>query len=154
MIHDEQIQSNVEMDLRRTPKIRPVDIAVSVKGGIVTLTGSVACYFEKAKAEQLAQDTPGVKVVVENIKVNLWDQDKRDDQSLAMAAERALEWDCQVPPGCLSVKVENAWIELYGEVETEFQRDAAVNALQRLQGLQGLLCLVQVISDHRVPLYN
>ncbi len=144
MIHDEQIQSNVEMELKREPKMRPVDIAVSVKGGIVTLTGNVACYFEKIKAENRAQETPGVKAVVEDIKVNLSEVDKRDDRSLALAAERALEWDCQVPQGCVFVKVENGWIELTGEVESEFQRDAAINAVQRLQGLQGLLCLISI----------
>ncbi|HYZ25628.1 MAG TPA: BON domain-containing protein [Geminicoccaceae bacterium] len=47
MRSDEEIKRDVEEELRWDPDIDATDIAVSVKNGIVTLTGFVRSYSDK-----------------------------------------------------------------------------------------------------------
>ena len=176
---DEQVQSMVVQELKWEPSVRHADIKVSVDEGVVTLTGSVPCYIEKREAEKAAGRVPGVKSVHEKIKVKLLDEYKREDRSIAWAAARALEWDCEVLPGGVLVEVKDGWIKLTGEVEWDYQRDAAIAAVQRLYGVQGISCQIlvrakvhaadikykiegalkepgvaEVISDIQVSMYN
>jgi len=67
------------IDLRRTvldelewePSIHADDIALTVHDGVVTLTGSVASYAEKLKAEQVVKRVRGVHGVANDIEVCL-----------------------------------------------------------------------------------
>ena len=51
MRDDRKIKQDVEDELRWDPDIDATDIAVAVKGGVVTLTGFVRSYNEKLEAE-------------------------------------------------------------------------------------------------------
>ena len=134
---DTKIQNEILQELQWSPNVRENDINVAVKNGIVTLTGKVPTFYQKAVAEKAAQRVTGVKAVVEEIKVKLTELTKREDKAIARAAAHALSWNSAVPKG-IKVVVENGWLMLTGEVEWAFQRDAAKTAVKYLHGVTGV----------------
>src|SRR5437660_815252 len=68
---DEDIQRDVLEELKWDSRVRPNEIGVAVKDGIVTLTGWVDSYWKKKSAEEAAHRVPGVKAVANDIEVRL-----------------------------------------------------------------------------------
>jgi len=60
MRNDGDIKKDVEDELRWTPGIDPTDIAVSVKNGVVTLTGFTRSYMDKYEAGARRNGVAGV----------------------------------------------------------------------------------------------
>ena len=73
MKSDEQIRQDVETELRWCSGIDATDIAVSVRGGVATLTGYARNYYEKSEAEATAKRVVGVVAVADDIQVRLPD---------------------------------------------------------------------------------
>lgn len=139
-----QLQSDVEQELKYEPSVDPSDIGVTVKSGIVSLTGNVRSYAEKFAAVQAAQRVAGVRAVADEMKVDLPSMHVRDDQDIARAVTNALQWDVQVPTDLIKVEVENGWITLRGEVNFRFQQSAAYNAVRNMTGVKGVTNLIIV----------
>ena len=66
---DSDIKRDVEAELKWDPDIDATDIAVAVKGGVVTLTGFVKSYTHKWQAESDAKRVAGVIGVASDIEV-------------------------------------------------------------------------------------
>jgi osmotically-inducible protein OsmY len=134
---DLQLQKDVQDELKWEPSVTPSEIGVSVNNGVVTLGGTVPTYAEKCAAERAAQRVEGVKAVAENIQVKLTGIHKRSDTEIAEAAVSALKWHVFVPVD-VQVTVENSCITLRGQVNWEYQRSAALNAVRYLPGVRGV----------------
>ena len=67
---DESIQRDVLEELKWDSRVRPNEVGVSVKDGIVTLTGWVDSYLKKMAAEDTAWASPGVSEVDNHIVVS------------------------------------------------------------------------------------
>lgn len=68
-LSDSGITARVKAKLAADPQVNPFNIDVDTNEGVVTLTGRVERPEARAEAEKLAQDTDGVKDVVNLIKV-------------------------------------------------------------------------------------
>jgi osmotically-inducible protein OsmY len=141
---DAQIQTDVLSELRWEPRVLPNEVGVSVKDGVVTLTGWVDSYVKRWEAEDAAHRVRGVKAVANDIEVRLLSTDERTDADIAQAAVRALEWDAFVPAGKVDVTVSKGWVTLKGEVEWNYQKQDAERAVRRLQGVKGVSNLITV----------
>ncbi|ROT26810.1 BON domain-containing protein [Micromonospora sp. HM5-17] len=135
---DEEIQRDVLAELAWEPRVQPNEIGVIVREGVVTLRGWVDSYAKKWSAERAAHRVSRVRAVANDIEVRLPGAAQRPDPELAAAALRALEWDAFVPVENLDVTVADAWVVLRGEVEWEYQRRAAEQAVRRLSGIRGV----------------
>jgi osmotically-inducible protein OsmY len=148
---DVEIQKDVMEEIRWDPLLNASEIGVAVKNGIVTLSGEVKSFAKKNAAEDAAKRIMGVKGVAMDIEVRLGDETgKRTDTEIANAVVNALKWHSFVPSDKIKVEVESGWATLEGEVEWEFQRNAAKNAVQSLAGVVGLtnnIKLVPVIKS-------
>ena len=102
--------------------MRPNEIGVSVKDGVVTLTGWVDSYQKRWAAEEAAHRVRGVKAVANDIEVRLPVGAERTDADIAAAAVRALEWDAMLPIDRIDVTVSRGWVTLKGEVDWQFQK--------------------------------
>jgi osmotically-inducible protein OsmY len=138
MKSDSQIQKDVILALEWDPSISHELIGVSTSSGVVTLSGDVPSYFEKVEAEKIAQRVGGVKAVVEKIEVRMSDFYIKDDQEIAEAIINQFKWNYTVPHDKIKIRVEKGWVELKGEVEWEFQREAAKSSIQDLIGVKGI----------------
>src|ERR1700730_7611233 len=135
---DEEIQRDVLAELRWDARVRPTEIGVAVKDGIVTLTGWVDSYMKKLAAEAAAHRVHGVKAVANDIEVRLSGSAERPDADLAKAVLDALRWDAAVPTDKIDVTVSHGWVTLNGEVEFGFEKRDAERAVQRLSGVKGV----------------
>jgi osmotically-inducible protein OsmY len=141
---DEQIQRDVLEELKWDTRVRPNEIGVAVKDGIVTLTGWVDSYLKKIEAEEAAFRVSGVKAVANDIEVRLLSTSERTDAELAAAVVNALKWDAAIPPGKVEVTVSNGWVTLKGEVEFAFQKRDAERAVHHLTGVKGVSNLILI----------
>jgi osmotically-inducible protein OsmY len=142
-----QLRKDVLDELIFDPSVSSENVAVSAKDGVITLTGSVSSYADKYSAERAVFRVSGVKAVVEELDVKLSDESIRTDQEVAKAAADALEWNVSVP-ATVNIKVENGAITLRGEVEWQYQRDAATSAVRWLKGVKSVN---NIISIHKRP---
>jgi osmotically-inducible protein OsmY len=141
---DAQIHSDVLAELKWEPRVRPNEIGVAVKNGVVTLTGWVDSYVKKWAAEDAAHRIRGVKAVANDIEVRLSTSAERTDADLAAAVVRALEWDAFVSADKLDVTVSKGWVTLKGEVEWQYQKQEVERVIRRLAGVVGVTNLITV----------
>jgi osmotically-inducible protein OsmY len=143
LIHtDEEIQKDVLAELKWDAQVQPNEIGVSVKDGVVTLTGWVDSYLKKWAAEDAAHRVGGVKAVANDIEVKVFSE--RTDADIAEAAIRALQWDAAVPADNIQVTVSKGWITLKGEVNWNFEKQDAERVVRRLTGVTGVSNLITV----------
>jgi osmotically-inducible protein OsmY len=133
-----QLQRDVLDELRWEPSIDANDVGVIAHEGVVTLTGRVDSFAEKDAAQRAAQRVTGVKAVANDLEVVVPGTHKRDDTDLARAAVDAITWNYNVPKDQVRLTVRNGWITLEGEVDWQYQRDAALKTVMFLTGVQGV----------------
>ena len=144
MTSDSQLQSDVQAELQWQPSVDAAHIGVAAKDHVVTLTGQVAHYAEKAAAEKSAKGVYGVKAVANDIVVELLDSSRRTDQDIAEAAVGAMHWDFEVPTDQIKVIVKNGWVTLEGKVDWQYQKDAAKRCVQYLMGVTAVTNAVTI----------
>lgn len=131
-------------ELEFEPGVDAAHIGVAVEDGVVTLTGYVHSYAERAIAEQAVARVKGVKALAQELQVRYPHNKKTDDDQIAKRALKIIAWDTTVPDDKVKIKVQNGWITLSGEVEWNYQRDAADVAVRKLSGVVGITNLITV----------
>lgn len=104
----------------------------------MTLAGHVSSYAEKWDAERAARRVYGVTALAIEIDVSLPGSSKRNDVDIARSAENVLQWMTYLPKDSVKLKVENGWVTLSGELDWEYQRQGAANAVRYLMGVTGV----------------
>jgi osmotically-inducible protein OsmY len=144
MVGDKTLQRLVQEELDYEPSFDAAHIGVTANKGVITLSGHVASYAEKRAAEQAASRVKGVKAVAQEIEVRLPFEKKRADDEIAERALQILAWDVSVPSDRIQVRVEAGWVTLSGEVEWQYQKDAAEHDVHKLGGVTGINNLIEV----------
>lgn len=132
---DAEIQRDVMAQLKWEPFLNAPEIGVSVKNGVVTLSGRVDSYAKKLGAEQAAKKVLGVTAVAEEIQVGVSPIYRRSDDEIAAAAFNALKWHLAVQEQKIKIGVEKGVVTLEGEVDWNYQRQAAADAIRNLPGI-------------------
>ena len=135
---DIQIQQDVMAELKWEPKVNAAHIGVEVKNGVVTLSGHVNSFAEKWNAEEAAKRVAGVKVIAVELDVVLPGSSKKSDTEIAKAAMDALKWNVYKLVDSVSIKVEDGFITLTGQVPWNFERISAENSVRYLTGVRGV----------------
>jgi osmotically-inducible protein OsmY len=138
MRSDSEIERDVKDELQWDPDLDAKNIAVSVDNGVVTLTGFVKSYTDKFEAEAAAKRVTGVVAVANDIEVRIPTIDERPDPDIARDAVAAIKAQLPISYEKIKVVVKNGWINLEGEVEWQYQRQTAENAVRRLRGVKGV----------------
>jgi osmotically-inducible protein OsmY len=141
---DIELQHDVIEELKWEPSVNAAHIGVTVKDGVVTLTGHVPSYLEKFAAERAANRVSGVKAVANELDVKLPISDRRTDEDIAIAAANALLSNYAVPADKIKITVSNGWVKLEGEVEWNYQKVAAETAIRNLSGVTDVTNLIVV----------
>jgi len=136
---DSKLREDIDAELKWEPSVHSTQIGVAVKDGIVTLTGEVGSYAEKWSAERAAQRVAGVKALAVELTVNLSGSGKRSDSDIARSVKNVLDWSAYLPQDSVKIMVEAGRITLGGEVEWQYQKQAAVQAVRSLLGVTGVV---------------
>jgi osmotically-inducible protein OsmY len=143
-ISDVDLQRSVLDELKYEPSVNAAHIGVSVKEGIVTLSGHVPTYAEKFGAEEAAKRVYGVRAVANELDVKLTSGNKRTDEDIARTAVATLKTNTLVPADKVKVIASNGWLTLEGEVEWQYERSAAERSVRYLTGVTGVTNLIKV----------
>lgn len=134
----EVLQTDVLAELAWDPAVDSSRIAVTAsQDGMITLEGHVGSYAEKRLAEKVVKRVRGVHGIVNDLDVLIAEEHLQDDEALAEAAVSALDWAAGTPDS-VKVTVSGGWLTLDGDVEWDYQRRAAYNALRGMTGVQGI----------------
>jgi osmotically-inducible protein OsmY len=141
---DIDIKRDVEEELRFNPDLDATDIAVAVKDGVVTLSGFVRSYSQKWEAERTAKRVQGVSGLANDIEVRLPVFNRRPDPEIARDAVAAIQADLPYSSEHIRVIVRDGWITLEGQVEWNYSRERAEQAVRRVRGTKGVTNLIQL----------
>jgi osmotically-inducible protein OsmY len=141
---DLELQKDVMNELKWEPSIEAAEIGVSVRDGVVTLSGYVDSFYKKWAAERAAARVFGVKAVAEEIEVRLPGDLKRSDEDIARAASNDLQWNVAVPFDRVKVQVQNGVVSLSGEVDWWYQKGEAEDAVRKLVGVVRVSNLITI----------
>jgi osmotically-inducible protein OsmY len=149
MSSDLQLRQDVLDELEFEPSVNAAHIGVAANRGVVTLTGFVTNYAEKAAPERAARRVKGVKAIAEEIEVRLPSDTKRSDDEIAARALDILKWQVGVPADRIKVKVERGTVTLTGDVDWQFQKTDAEHVVHKLTGVANVVNQIRVASAVR-----
>jgi osmotically-inducible protein OsmY len=137
MRSDSEIERDVKEELEWDPDLDAKDIAVSVKNGVVMLTGFTRSYTDRLEAEIAAKRVAGVRAVANDI-------EQRPDPDIARDAVEALKSELPISHNRIKLTVKDGWITLEGAVEWQYQKTSAENAVRKVKGVKGVTNLITV----------
>jgi osmotically-inducible protein OsmY len=135
---DAQLHKNVVDELAFEQSVDTSKVAVAVKNGVVTLSGSVPNYAAKYGAEKAVKRVHGVGGVAEELTVDPFPNPEYTDTDIAQAARRSLQRHSVTTAQGIQLQVEHGHINLEGQVEWQFQRQNAHDAVAHLLGVKGV----------------
>jgi osmotically-inducible protein OsmY len=134
--------SSIEKEVINAIKWQPIldkeNIQVSVIDGIATLSGIVDSYIKKRDLEKTASNVAGIDAIIGNIEVKFPDGVQRSNEDIAQEAVSFIKSNEFVPHDAISIKVEDGWLTLEGEVEYKHQREEADQSIHYITGLKGI----------------
>ena len=144
---NEELQKDVQNAIKWEPLLHAAEIGVTVKDGVVTLSGIVDGYYKKKEAETAAKNVAGVKAVVEDIEIKYSNNLTKTDNDIANEVLKALKDNWAVSEDRVKVKVEDGWVNLEGELTWNFQKQDAKNCISYLPGVRGVTNDIKIKSD-------
>ncbi len=147
MKNNSELQADVQNAIKWEPLLNAAEIGVTAKDGVVSLTGVVDSYSKKMEVENAAKKVIGVKALVEKIEVKFPNSWTKTSSEVANEVLNALKSNWTVPKDKVTVKVEDGWVTLEGELPWNFQKEAAKNAINYLNGVKGVTNNIKIKSE-------
>ena len=147
MKSNSELQTDVQNAIKWEPLLDAAEIGVTVKDGVVSLTGEVDSYAKKIEAENAAKKVIGVKAIVEKIEVKFPNAWTKTNTEIATDVLTALKSNWSVPKDKVTVKVEDGWVTLGGELAWNYQKEAAKSAINYLAGVKGVTNGIKIKSE-------
>jgi len=147
MKSNEELQKDVQDAIKWERLLEAAEVGVTVKDGVVTLTGTVDTFAKKEEAEKATKKVVGVKAVVEEIQVKSFNTTKKSDAEIATEVLSVLKYSWQIPKDKVQVKVENGWVTLFGELDWHFQKEAAKTLISNLPDIKWVTNSIVIKSE-------
>jgi osmotically-inducible protein OsmY len=147
MKNNQELQSDVQNAIKWEPLLHAAEIGVTAKDGVVSLTGVVDSYAKKMEAENAAKKVIGVKALVESIEIKFPHTFTKTSLEIANEVIAALNSNWSVPKDKVTVKVEEGWVTLDGELPWNYQKEAAKSAINYLTGVKGVTNNIKIKSE-------
>lgn len=135
---DSVVRQNILDELEFEPYVDANDIGVAVEDGIVTLTGHVPNYSQRAAVERAVARIKGVRAIAQEIEVRFPNERGTADDEVASRVANMLRWSAVVPSEKITVTVHNGWVTLSGKVDWNYQKTSAADAIRDVKGVVGI----------------
>ena len=152
MKNDEMMQNDVLDALQAEPLTATSKINVMVSHGIVTLTGKVDHFSKKFQAENTVRNVIGVKEVIDTIDVSINSWEQKNDIEITAEILSVFGWNWNTLNNTIKVNVINGWVTLSGELEWNYQREAAKTIASNLIGVKGVINLITIKPNEGIEL--
>ena len=149
---NEELQRDVQNAIKWEPLLHAAEIGVTVKDGIVSLTGIVDSYAKKVEAENATKNVIGVKAIVEKIEVQVPNTWSKSDVEVANEVLSAFKHNWSIPSDKIKVKVEAGFVTLEGELPWNYQKVTAERAASFLSGVRGISNHITIKADSKETL--
>ena len=147
-VDDATILAKVKSKLTADPEINPFKINVDVENSVVRLSGVVVKETTRTEAESLAENTVGVRRVINDIKVGRRSLGERwDDTTIATKVKSKITADPDLNPFNITVEVQDGVVTLFGRVESEANRAEAERLARDTDEVIGVKNLLEVEGD-------
>lgn len=144
-VADEEIRDAVIDAMLYDPHVNSFNVRAEVFSGIVTLRGKVDNLKAKRQAAQNARNTVGVHSVQNRLKVRLTDNFPADEM-VEERIEDALIQNPYVQSYEITTVVDNGLVDLYGTVDSFFEKSQAEEAASNVRGA--------VVIDNNIVVTN
>ena len=138
MKNDKELQRDVLEELQWEPSVDATAIGVTVSDGIVTLTGHTPSYTEKVTAEEVARHVQGSQWSSTTSRSGCAAPVEHTDADISRAAVATLKWKTLVPDERIKITVSKGWVTLDGDVDWQYQKESAQEAVRHLLGVKGV----------------
>lgn len=153
---DEILQKDVSNALKWDLLTANCDIKVMSENAVITLTGMVDFYAKKAEAEIITRRVAGVKSVINKIDVTIHRWEENKDIEIRAEILNTFKWNWNTLNDTIKVEVFNGWVTLSGELEWNYQKEAAKEAVNNMIGVKGVINDITIKSqnDNKVDEIN
>ena len=139
------IVDEIRRQLGEDPRVpHPAEVAISERHGTVTLRGSVGGFHQRRAAVEIAKRVRGVRHVEDGLQIDI--RDRWIDDEIRGVALQALMSAPDVPADRVDVTVAEQWLTLNGEVQHQYDSDAAFAAVSRVPGVGGITNKIRVVT--------
>ncbi len=158
---DAKLQASVKAAFELNRRLQQLPLRVAAEEGVVTLRGDVPDVDTRALAVRIAGEVPGVRQVVDHLRVtgssdvSRADDAERtlgenvDDQALRVKIRLALSLRSDLKDARLDVRVFRREVTLTGEVASEAQRSTALALVGDVPGVLGVQDRLRVAGAPR-----
>lgn len=154
MKSNEDLQIYIQQALKESLSWDTAAIGVTVRNGIVILSGIMEHSAKKTAVENVVKKIPGVKAIVEQIEVRISSWEQKNDNDIATEVVNAFKASINAPGDAIKIKVENGWVTLTGELEWNYQKEAAKQAASNLRGVKGVINNIIINSETTVEVHR
>jgi osmotically-inducible protein OsmY len=134
---DDDLRRHVAAELSWDPQVGSEAIEVSAASGMVTLRGTVTSIRLKRAGGRAAARVRGVARVANELRVQIPDKDRRDDEDLRGDVLEALMLDVLVPM-TVDAQARDGFVTLTGTAQWHYQREAAEFRTANVPGVAGI----------------
>jgi osmotically-inducible protein OsmY len=134
---DDDLRRHVAAELSWDPQVGSDAIAVSAASGMVMLRGTVTSIRLKRAGGRAAARVRGVTRVANELRVQIPDKDRRDDEDLRGDVLEALMLDVSVPM-TVDAQARDGFVTLTGTAQWHYQREAAELRTANVPGVAGI----------------
>ncbi len=135
---DIELDRTITEELRWDPRVEGLEIGVTVRNAVATLTGTVQSHAARAAAGTAALRIHGVRAVANELLVKPAGAYARSDTKICKAIIQMVRWHSEIPSNRIRVLVKDGWVFLIGDVDQHHQRMAAEELVRRLVGVKGV----------------
>jgi hypothetical protein len=142
---DGELEQDLLSELRWTPGLDLTDIALKIRGSVVTLTGFARAYHDKIAVEDAAKRIVDIRGVANEIEVRDSVDGAPTDPEMKREAVANLS---RILPGLrdsLTVIVHQGHLTLGGTAPLYFQHEQAESILSHLAGVKGITNAIAVV---------
>jgi osmotically-inducible protein OsmY len=133
----DDLRRHVAAELSWDPQVGSDAIEVSAASGMVTLQGTVTSIRLKRAGGRAAARVRGVTRVANELRVQIPDKDRRDDEDLRGDVLEALMLDVSVPM-TVDAQARDGFVTLTGTAQWHYQREAAELRTANVPGVAGI----------------
>jgi len=134
---DDDLRRHVAAELSWDPQVGSDAIEVSAASGMVTVRGTVTSIRLKRAGSRAAARVRGVTRVANELRVQIPDKDRRDDEDLRGDVLEALMLDVSVPM-TVDAQARDGFVTLTGTAQWHYQREAAELRTANVPGVAGI----------------
>jgi VCBS repeat-containing protein len=139
-----QLQSDVQEELKWEPEVDARHIVVTADESAITLSGYVPSYYEKTRAVAAAERVNGVKAVADELEVRVHATHVKNDSDIAVSIAHVFEWNSTLSHENIKATVSHGNVTLTGEVTWNYESDEAERVINHLLGVQSVVNRITV----------